>query len=202
MNYGWQETMKILIPGFYGVTSVCVVYVLTHFRLDTAMCENISKLSALLMVGFFFIAFFIGFINEIISGELEFFLYKMGLPRPSNLVLNSTFKRFSIVRIDDLRRKLGLSLNEVVDNRESAVALAKAKQSINMETCQEFYYQSILARNLCCSHTFSSVFIYCIFDWSYVLLGVSLLIFMLLYWYWRKMNLVYVKRIFTEYVQQ
>lgn len=148
MTYRWQEIIKILIPGFYLLFGISISVLINHNAFDKGIVETVGKLSAILLVLLFFAAFVVGYINEITSGGLEYLMYHWGIPRPSRLVLNNSFTRFQIVRNSDLRNKLSLQREDSVDNVKSARALAQAKQSINMEGCQEFYYQSILSRNI------------------------------------------------------
>ena len=202
MSYRWQETMKILIPGFYILCSVGMGYFCTHYQIDKNMYEIISKISAILIVLIIFGAFIVGYINEIICGGIEYILYCFGLPRPSRLlVLNNSFKRFSIVENLDLRQKLQLPELETIDNIKAAKGLAQAKQATEIDKYQEFYYQSVLARNLFFGHIFSSVLLTIVIGWSWILFLSILIIAALLCWQWWKMNLVYVKKIFVEYLK-
>lgn len=200
MSYRWQETMKILIPGFYILCSIGMGYICTHYQMDKDMCESISKISAILIMLILLGAFIIGYINEIISGGIEYILYCLGLPRPSRLVLNNSFKRFSIVKNHDLRQKLQLPELDFIDNTKAAKGLAQAKQATEIDKFQEFYYQSVLARNLFFGHIFSSVLLI-IIGWSWTLFLAIFIIAALLCWQWWKMNLVYVKKIFVEYLK-
>ena len=165
------------------------------------MCEGISKISAILIVFIMLGSFIVGYINEIISGGIESILYCCGLPRPSRLVLNNSFKRFSIEKICDLRYKLQLPETGFIDNAKAAKGLAHAKQATEIDKYQEFYYQSVLARNLFFGHMFSSVALTIIIGWSWTLFLSTLIIAVLLCWQWWKMNLVYVKKIFVEYLK-
>ena len=201
MTYRWQEMSKILIPGFYLLCGIGFSYLISHNAFDKEIVETIGKLSAILLVLLFFAAFVVGYINEIVSGGLEFLMYYLGVPRSSRLVLNNNFTRFQIVRNNDLRNKLSLQREGSVDNVKSAKALAQAKQSINMDVCQEFYYQSVLSRNLFFAHLFTSIIMFFILGWSWMLLLSAILVGLLLCWQWWKMNLVYVKKIFSEYLK-
>lgn len=201
MTYRWQEIIKILIPGFYLLCGIGFSYLINHSAFDKEIVETIGKLSALLLVLLLFAVFIVGYINEIISGGLEYFMYHWGIPRPSRLVLNNSFTRFQIVRNSDLRNKLRLQSEGSVDNVKSANALAQAKQSINMEVCQEFYYQFVLSRNLFFAHLFTSIIMFFILGWSCWLWLFAVSVGLLLCWQWWKMNLVYVKKIFTEYLK-
>lgn len=192
--------MKILIPGFYILCSIGMGYICTHYQMDKDMCESISKISAILIMLILLGAFIIGYINEIISGGIEYILYCLGLPRPSRLVLNNSFKRFSIVKNHDLRQKLQLPELDFIDNTKAAKGLAQAKQATEIDKFQEFYYQSVLARNLFFGHIFSSVLLI-IIGWSWTLFLAIFIIAALLCWQWWKMNLVYVKKIFVEYLK-
>lgn len=128
-------------------------------------------------------------------------MYHWGIPRPSRLILNNSFTRFLIIRNNDLRHKLDLQREDSVDNVKSAKALAQAKQSINMDECQEFYYQSVLSRNLFFAHLFTSIIMFSTIGWSWLLLLFAVSVGLLLCWQWWKMNLVYVKKIFSEYLK-
>ena len=201
MSYRWQETMKILIPGFYILCSIGMGYFSTHYQIDKDMCESISKISAILIMFILLGAFIVGYINEIISGGLEFILYCCGLPRPSRLVLNNSFKRFSIEKNRDLRHKIQLPETGFIDNAKAAKGLAQAKQATEIDKYQEFYYQAVLARNLFFGHIFSSVLLTIIIGCSWTLFLSTLIIAVLFCWQWWKMNLVYVKKIFVEYLK-
>lgn len=201
MTYRWQEIIKILIPGFYLLFGIGISVLINHNAFDKGIVETIGKLSAILLVMLFFAAFVVGYINEIISGGLEYLMYHWGIPRPSRLILNNRFTRFQIVRNHDLRNKLKLLRNGFVDNGKSAKALAQAKQSINMDGCQEFYYQSVLSRNLFFAHLFTSIIMFFILGCSWFLFVFTVSVGLLLCWQWWKMNLVYVKKIFSEYLK-
>ena len=67
--------MKILIPGFYIICSIGMGYFCTHYQIDKDMCESISKISAILIMFILLGAFIVGYINEIISGGIEYILY-------------------------------------------------------------------------------------------------------------------------------
>lgn len=201
MTYRWQEIIKILIPGFYLLFGIGISVLINHNAFDKGIVETVGKLSAILLVLLFFAAFVVGYINEIISGGLEYLMYHWGIPRPSRLILNNRFTRFQIVRNHELRNKLGLLRNGFVDNGKAAKALVQAKQSINMDGCQEFYYQSVLSRNLFFVHLFSSIIMFFILGWSWILFVFTVSVGLLLYWQWWKMNLVYVKKIFSEYLK-
>lgn len=201
MSYRWQETMKILIPGFYIICSIGMGYFCTHYQIDKDMCENISKISAILIMLILLGAFIVGYINEIISGGIEYILYCCGLPRPSRLVLNNSFKRFSLEKNRDLRHKLQQLETGFIDNIKAAKGLAQAKQTTEIDKYQEFYYQSVLARNLFFGHMFSFGLLMIIIGWAWTLFLSTLIIAVLFCWQWWKMNLVYVKKIFVEYLK-
>ena len=193
--------MRILIPGFCILCSIVMGYLCTHYQMDKDMYESVSKISAILIMLVLLGSFIVGYINEIISGGIEYMLYCCGLPRPSRLVLNNSFKRFSIEKICDLRYKLQLPETGFIDNAKAAKGLAQAKQATEIDKYQEFYYQSVLARNLFFGHMFSSVLLSIIIGWSWTLFLSTLIIAVLLCWQWWKMNLVYVKKIFVEYLR-
>ena len=192
--------MKILIPGFYILCSIGMGYFCTHYQIDKDMCESISKISALLIMIILLGAFIVGYINEIISGGIEYILYCFGLPRPSRLILNNSFKRFSIEKNRDLRHKIKLPETGFIDNAKAIKGLSLAKQATEIDKYQEFYYQSVLARNLFFGHIFSSTLLINIVGWSLFLFLLTIIVAALFCWQWWKMNLVYVKKIFVEYL--
>ena len=75
MTYRWQEIIKILIPGFYLLFGIGISVLINHNAFDKGIVEIIGKLSAILLVLLFFAAFVVGYINEIISGGLEYLMY-------------------------------------------------------------------------------------------------------------------------------
>ena len=89
----------------------------------------------------------------------------------------------------------------IISSLLAAEGLAQAKQATEIDKYQEFYYQTILARNLFFGHMFSSVLLTIIIGWSWTLFLSSLIIAVLFCWQWWKMNLVYVKKIFVEYLK-
>lgn len=200
MNYRWQETMKILIPGFYIVIFLGIAYFFKNCTFDKDVIESIGKLSAILIVLSLFLAFVVGFVNEVISGGVEYLMYCVCIPRPSRLILNETFTRFHISKISDLKSKLHISNVDKVDNEKSAKCLRTAKQAIDKDKCIEYYYQSVLGRNLFFAHVIVSIAILFV-NFSWTLLSGMIGLAALLCWQWWKMNLVYVKNIFVEYLK-
>lgn len=200
MNYRWQETIKILIPGFYMVVFLGIAYFFKNCTLDKDVIESIGKLSAILIALSLFLAFVVGFVNELISGGMEYLMYCWCIPRPSRVILNETFTRFRISKISDLKVKLDISSIRKVDNKMAAKCLRTAKQAIDKDKCIEYYYQSVLARNLFFAHVIVSIVIL-FMNFSWTLLSAMIGLAALLCWQWWKMNLVYVKNIFVEYLK-
>lgn len=200
MNYRWQETMKILIPGFYIVIFLGIAFFFKNCAFNKDVIDSIGKLSAILIVLSLFLAFVVGFVNEVISGGAEYLMYYIGIPRPSRLILNGKYTRFHISKIADLKSKLDINNVDKVNNKMAAKCLRTAKQAIDKEKCIEFYYQSVLARNLFHAHVIMSIAIL-IMNFSWFLLLAMIGLAVLLCWQWWKMNLVYVKNIFVEYLK-
>lgn len=193
--------MKILIPGFYIVIFLGIAYFFKSYTFDKEVIESIGKLSAILIVLSIFFAFVVGFINEVISGGLEYLMYCVGIPRPSHLILNGKYTRFHISKMSDLKRKLNISNVYKVDNKIAAKCLRTAKQAIDKDKCIEYYYQSVLTRNLFFAHVIVSILILVVIYFSWLLLLAMIVLAALLCWQWWKMNLVYVKNIFVEFLK-
>lgn len=139
--------------------------------------------------------------NEVISGETENLMYRLGVPRPSLLILKNVFCRYCVYDITNLKEKLSIDSDESLDNEKAAAYLRKAKQSIDMEKCKELYYQSVLSRNLFVAHLIVTFLILIFVSFSFKILFFLLVLFVLLGWQWWKMNMVYVKNIFVEFLR-
>lgn len=201
MNYRWQETIKILIPGFYLTIGMLVCLLVADNPLGNGLFLVAEKLSVYVLVLLLFVAFIVGFVNEVISGEIEYLMYRLGVPRPSLLILKNVFCRYCVYDISKLKEKLSIDHDERINNEKAATCLRKAKQSIDMEICKELYYQSVLSRNLFVAHLIVAFLILIFVSFSFKILFFLLVLSILLGWQWWKMNLVYVKNIFVEFLR-
>ena len=201
MNYRWQETIKILIPGFYLTIGMLVCLLVADNPLGNGLFLVAEKLSVYVLVLLLFVAFIVGFVNEVISGEIEYLMYRLGVPRPSLLILKNVFCRYCVYDISKLKEKLSIDHDERINNEKAATCLRKAKQSIDMEICKELYYQSVLSRNLFVAHLIVSFLILIFVHFSFKIIFFLFVLSALLGWQWWKMNLVYVKNIFVEFLR-
>lgn len=201
MNYRWQETIKILIPGFYLTIGILVCLLVAYNPFGYGWIDIAEKLSVYLLVLLLFVAFIVGFMNEVISGETENLMYRLGVPRPSLLILKNVFCRYCVYDITNLKEKLSIDSDERLDNEKAAAYLRKAKQYIDMEKCKELYYQSVLSRNLLIAHLIVSFLILIFVSFSFKILFFLFVLSVLLGWQWWKMNMVYVKNIFVEFLR-
>ena len=201
MNYRWQETIKILIPGFYLTIGMLVCLLVADNPLGNGLFLVAEKLSVYVLVLLLFVAFIVGFVNEVISGEIEYLMYRLGVPRPSLLILKNVFCRYCVYDISKLKEKLSIDHDERINNEKAATCLRKSKQSIDMEICKELYYQSVLSRNLFVAHLIVAFLILIFVSFSFKILFFLLVLSILLGWQWWKMNLVYVKNIFVEFLR-
>ena len=201
MNYRWQETIKILIPGFYLTIGILVCLLVAYNPFGYGWIDIAEKLSVYLLVLLLFVAFIVGFMNEVISGETENLMYRLGVPRPSLLILKNVFCRYCVYDITNLKEKLSIDSDERLDNEKAAAYLRKAKQCIDMEKCKELYYQSVLSRNLLIAHLIVSFLILIFVSFSFKILFFLFVLSVLLGWQWWKMNMVYVKNIFVEFLR-
>ena len=201
MNYRWQETIKILIPGFYLTIGMLVCLLVADNPFENGLFLVAEKLSVYILVLLLFVAFIVGFVNEVISGEIEYLMYRLGVPSPSLLILKNVFCRYCVYDISKLKEKLSIDHDERIDNEKAATCLIKAKQSIDMEICKELYYQSVLSRNLFVAHLIVTFLILIFISFSFKILFFLLVLSVLLGWQWWKMNMVYVKNIFVEFLR-
>ena len=200
MSYRWQETIKILIPGFYLTIGMLVCLLVADNPFENGLFLVAEKLSVYILVLLLFVAFIVGFVNEVISGEIEYLMYRLGVPRPSLLILKNVFCRYCVYDISKLKEKLSIDHDERIDNEKAATCLRKAKQSIDMEICKELYYQSVLSRNLFVAHLIVTFLILIFVSFSFKIIFFLLVLSVLLGWQWWKMNMVYVKNIFVEFL--
>lgn len=200
MTYRIQDILRIIIPGLYLLGGVFSVISYANWEyIDQNTIGNISNfvkdICPIIILLFPFVGFVAGYFVECIMAIIERFIYLIGIPRPSWIVLNQYIGMYYFEKAHLLRGE---------SNVKRVVArdlLQKAKQSINKELVENFYYNSIMARNIAGSQLIISIYlsicikVNCI--WLCIAWGVSLLF--LLFWYHH--NCVYVKYIFAEYTK-
>ena len=197
MNYRAQEIIRIIFPGLYVVVILCLICFYKH----QSMFDDkiISNISGILVLSLPFIGFIVGYFIEILMSAIEHILYSVGVPRPSKDVLQGyILKGFNPYTLNN-RTIIKSSLKvKTLNNKDCGEALQKAKQAIDRSKVQDFYYNSIFARNISGSQLIVTILLIFQTDWLWLKILFEIMT-ILSFIYWFHMNHVYVKYVFAEY---
>lgn len=206
----FKEIMKRVIPGAYFFSCIYIVWKLVTTE-PIYLQQQLSNVTNNVNDGvevalWLLVTYIVGFvINSMASFWERNVCYRL-FNRSSKKVLTFGGKD-EIEGADNIIKdsKVCLSFRSI-SNDESRRILRFVKNHIARKDnlVEEMYHQSIMARNLCMSH-FLAMFISYFFvpnllaSSTYVIVSIFLL---LIFWKeWRRKNLVYVRNIFTEYLQ-
>ena len=206
----FKEIMKRVIPGAYFFSYIYIVWKLVTTEpicFQQQLSNVTNNVNDGVEVALWLLVTYIGgfVINSMASFWERNVCYRL-FNRPSKKVLTFGGKD-EIEGADNIIKdsKVCLSFRSI-SNDESRRILRFVKNHIARKDnlVEEMYHQSIMARNLCMSH-FLAMFISYFFvpnllaSSTYVIVSIFLL---LIFWNeWRRKNLVYVRNIFTEYLQ-
>lgn len=207
----FKEIMKRVIPGAYFFSYIYIVWKLVTSEpicFKQQLYNVMNNVNDGVEVALWLLVTYIGgfVINSMASFWERNLCYRL-FNRPSKKVLTFGGKD-EIEGADNVIKdsKVLLSFRSIT-NDESRCVLRFVKNNIARKDnlVEEMYHQSIMARNLCMSH-FLAMFISYFFvpdllaSSTYVIVSIFLL---LIFWKeWRRKNLVYVRNIFTEYLQE
>lgn len=207
----FKEIMKRVIPGAYFFSYIYIVWKLVTSEpicFKQQLYNVMNNVNDGVEVALWLLVTYIGgfVINSMASFWERNLCYRL-FNRPSKKVLTFGGKD-EIEGADNVIKdsKVRLSFRSIT-NDESRCVLRFVKNNIARKDnlVEEMYHQSIMARNLCMSH-FLAMFISYFFvpdllaSSTYVIVSIFLL---LIFWKeWRRKNLVYVRNIFTEYLQE
>lgn len=207
----FKEIMKRVIPGAYFFSYIYIVWKLVTSEpicFKQQLYNVMNNVNDGVEVALWLLVTYIGgfVINSMASFCERNLCYRL-FNRPSKKVLTFGGKD-EIEGADNIIKdsKVCLSFRSI-SNDESRRILRFVKNHIARKDnlVEEMYHQSIMARNLCMSH-FLAMFISYFFvpdllaSSTYVIVSIFLL---LIFWKeWRRKNLVYVRNIFTEYLQE
>lgn len=191
-----QETFRYITPGLYLLMQLLVVNIGT-IKSDESLKDTIADFSAIIIVLLPFVGFVVGFFIECIMTWVERFLYLIRLSRPSRVVLNGKCSLYVIS--EDAR--IRITRGETVDNEKANRYQQLAKQAVGEnDVVSSGYHHSIMARHILGAQIFGSIY-YLAFagGWSWCHLIYSLLIVLLLGFFWYHQTCVYMKNLFAEY---
>lgn len=207
----FKEIMKRVIPGAYFFSYIYIVWKLVTTEpicFQQQLSNVTNNVNNGVEVALWLLVTYIG--GFVINSMASFFernlCYRL-FNRPSKKVLTFGGKD-EIEGADNIIKdsKVRLSFRSIT-NDEARCILRFVKNHIARKDnlVEEMYHQSIMARNLCMSH-FLAMFISYFFvpnllaSSTYVIVSIFLL---LIFWKeWRRKNLVYVRNVFTEYLQE
>lgn len=191
-----QEMFRYVTPGLYLLALILLMNFDT-IKGDESLQDAISKFSAIIIVLLPFVGFVAGYFIECIMTWVERFLYLIGIPRPSRVVLNG---KCSLYVISGDARK-AITDGEKVDNKEANRYQQLAKQAVGeKDVVSRGYHQSIMARHILGAQLLGCIY-YLAFagGWSWCHLVYTVLIVLVVGFFWYHQTCVYMKYLFAEY---
>lgn len=206
MEYRIQDLLKNLIPGFVVFCGsvflliYCRVYSLKEFKTCYGLIDK--DLWVLILPFLFYV---IGYVNDILSSTLEYFLYELGLfKRPSFLLLNDMKSRYKLANLENIKTQNKKCFKNNLISKEDAYSIFKeANQNMqeNKGLITEFYMSYVFARNLMTS--FLILLVELLLLWplsensqSYLVLTIIfLLLFVIFIFRWKQKAIYYSLRI-------
>lgn len=191
-----QEMFRYVTPGLYLLALILLMNFDT-IKGDELLQDAISKFSAIIIVLLPFVGFVAGYFIECIMTWVERFLYMIRISRPSRVVLNG--KCCLYVISDDARK--AITNGEKVDNKEANHYQQLAKQAVGeKDVVSRGYHQSIMARHILGAQLLGCIY-YLAFagGWSWCHLVYTVLIVLVVAFFWYHQTCVYMKYLFAEY---
>ena len=194
----------MIIPGLYFITlclGVCVD--LEIIRIDEAtpffklLTSTFANVIVILLP---FLGYIVGYIINICSSFMERFVYRRNiLKRPSQIVLGFN-EDYRLKDVSIILEHYGINeVNEQTAHKAFLLAKEEISQSDRINAHLE---QSIFARNIAGAQlVFTLVALIAIFFgglYSLISFIISLLLFLLCLYNWRRQSCVYAKYIFSE----
>lgn len=191
-----QELFRYITPGLYLLALVLVVNFET-FSDNEKLGDSIAKFSSIIILLLPFVGFVIGYFIECLMAWIERLLYRLGIPRPSKVVLNGKCSLY-VVDDDILKR---ITKGSAVKNKDANKYQQIAKQMVgDKEVVSRCYYMSIMARHILGAQLLASIYYFCFKDsWSWAQLGCGAIIIALLIFFWYHQTCVYMKYLIAEY---
>lgn len=215
-DFRFKEIMKRIIPASYFMI---LVYFSKHvlecefYEWVPKMNEVFKTLSSNILYGMLalVVVYVLGFVMNNLASNIERLLYRCGISRPSRLVLSKGH------RLSEENVKTIVADSKIIVPALDAICQEQAKKIFNFvkdhvsrkdNLVEDFYYQSIIARNLLTAHLFAAISISLLenvkekmlSEWFFfvVFLGVGIV----LWCEWRRKNRLYAHNIFVEYLKE
>ena len=204
MTYKFSDILRMIIPGLYFITLCLGISVgLEIIRIDEAtpffklLTSTFANVIVILLP---FLGYIVGYIINICSSFMERFVYRRNiLKRPSQIVLGFN-EDYRLKDVSIILEHYGINeVNEQTAHKAFLLAKEEISQSDRINTHLE---QSIFARNIAGAQlVFTLVALIAIFFgglYSLISFIISLLLFLLCLYNWRRQSCVYAKYIFSE----
>lgn len=214
----FKEIMKRVIPASYFLVLLYSVKTILHCQcwyfvpkvgqvLQTLSSNILYSLLALVVV------YVIGFYINTLASEIERFLYCINLiSRPSKKALSNKrrLKRENVSQIvSDSKVKVPDIDSVCQEQAKKILFFVKDNISRRDNIVEDFYYQSIMARNLFVAHLLASLSSFILLQGiidkivpNWFLFTVIVLLAICMYREWRRKNFLYVHNVFVEYLRE
>lgn len=206
MEAKFQDLLKNIIPGFYILFGIMILFSSTNWSLVNPF-EQINDLKIEIQVLIFpFILYIMGYINDIFSSFLEFRIYELfPKKRPSFVLLNNLKKRYKLSELDLIKQKLEIE-NDLIDPQSAYLKFQKANTKFNSldNNNSEYYLSYIFSRNMMGANSLIMLFSLLIAALNYNelnswLIFNSYVILSLIFIYrWKQKALYYSKKVFNS----
>ena len=205
MEYKFQDILKNIIPGFYIILGLIILFYIGGY-IDLEFVNRVKFVPEEIALFFIPLVFYIvGYVNDILSSYFEYQLYQYFYQRPSELLLNAKKKRYTLLYLSKINKKLDLS-SKVISKEEAYQAFQRANilKDSNDNIIAEFYVSYIFARNLMTANVIivftALVFMisfgqYCMFMSVFFVYAILSILFI---YRWRQKAIYYSKRVFNS----
>ena len=204
MTYKISDILRMIIPGLYFITlclgvsvdlEIIRIYEATpFFKLLTSTFANV------IVILLPFLGYIVGYIINICSSYIERVVYRRKImKRPSQIVLEFN----EDYRLNDVAKLLEHYQISEVNNQTAHKAFLLAKEEISQsDRINTHFEQSVFARNIAGTQfLFTVIALVAMFlggFFSFIGFIISLLLFLLCLYNWRRQSCVYAKYVFSE----
>ncbi len=211
MDYRYNEIIIWMIPGLYLMClgfGIIVYPIVGNVSLDSlkeffdVIPDGVLTTTALFFIPF--ISLVLGYLINYLASQLEYWGYQSGFKkRASYVILTGESTRYTVADFRGLRKKLGCQ-EQKLTNATANKYFIKAKQSIELSSLENYYFKTVFGRNILCSQviiTILTIVLYFVgLSISQWLIMIMSLMTFLFYLSWDRNNKVYVKYIFSSYL--
>lgn len=204
MTYKISDILRMIIPGVYFITLCLGVSVdLEIIRIDEAtpffklLTSTFANVIVILLP---FLGYIVGYIINICSSYIERVVYRRKImKRPSQIVLEFN----EDYRLNDVAKLLEHYQISEVNNQTAHKAFLLAKEEISQsDRINTHFEQSVFSRNIAGTQfLFTVIALVAMFlggFFSFIGFIISLLLFLLCLYNWRRQSCVYAKYVFSE----